>query len=376
MSEIIIKEATARKDLHQFIRFPYELYKNDANWVSPLIIEREEFFNPRKNPFYEHSEIKLFLALDPYNKPIGRISAHLNFNHNNFYSDKTGFFGFFECIENYDVAESLFTAAAAWLKSKGMETMRGPMNFSTNEECGLLIKGFDSPPVLMMTYNPSYYIDFFERFGLIKTMDLIAYFFPFKEVPPYIVKAAERILKRNNNIVIRTINMKKFWDEVEIFKKIYNSAWESNWGFVPLTDKEIIKMAKDFKMIMDSNLIMIAEVDGKPAGFSLILPDYNMVLKKMNGRLFPFGIFKLLLGRKKIDAGRVVTMGVVREYRNLGIDILFYYYSFTNGIKRGYNKAEFSWILEDNIMVNRILLRMGADPYKTYRIYDIGITKH
>lgn len=370
MVEMTISEVTTKKDLHRFIRFPYELYKDNPNWVPPLIIEREEFFNPKKNPFYEHGEVKLFLALDPYGKPVGRISAHLNFNHNDFYKDKTGFLGFFECIENYDAAESLFSAAASWLKSKGMETMRGPMNFSTNEECGLLIKGFDSPPVLMMTYNPAYYIDFFEKFGLNKAMDLIAYFFPFKEVPPYITKAAERILKRNNNVVIRTINMKKFWDEVEIFKKIYNSAWESNWGFVPLTDKEIVKMAKDFKMIMDNDLIMIAEVNGKPAGFSLILPDYNMVLKKTNGRLFPSGIFKLLFGKKKIDTVRVLTMGVIEECRNLGIDILFYYYSFINGVKHGYNKAEFSWILEDNTMMNRILLRMGADPYKTYRIYD------
>ncbi|MFH1288862.1 MAG: N-acetyltransferase [bacterium] len=365
-----ISEVITKKELHQFIRFPYKLYRNDSNWVHPLIIEREEFFNPQKNPFYEHGEVKLFLALDSNNKPIGRISAHLNFNHNNFYKDKIGFFGFFECVENYDAAEQLFTAASLWLKSKGMEAMRGPMDFSTNEECGLLIKGFGEPPVLMMAYNPAYYIDFFERFGLVKAMDMIAYFFPYKEVPPYITKAAERILKRNNNIVIRVINRKRFWDEIEIFKKIYNSAWESNWGFVPLTDKEIVKMSKDFKMIMDNDLVMIAEVDGKPAGFSLILPDYNMVLKKMNGRLFPFGVFKLLLGKKKIDMVRVLTMGVIEEYRNLGIDILFYYYSFINAIKRGYSKAEFSWILEDNTMMNRILLRMGADPYKTYRIYD------
>ncbi|MDD5772315.1 MAG: N-acetyltransferase [bacterium] len=368
MSEIIIKEVTAKKELHQFICFPYELYKNDPNWVPPLIIEREEFFDPRKNPFYDHAEIKLFLALKN-DKPVGRISAHINFNHNDFYKDKVGFFGFFECEKDYLIAEKLLSAASSWLKLKGMDTVRGPMNFSTNEECGLLIKGYDSQPVLMMSYNPPYYADFLESYGYKKEMDLIAYDYKFNDVPEYIKKVSDRLTKRKN-VVVRPINPKKFREEVELIKKIYSEAWKENWGFVPMTDKEFEKTAKDFKMIMDKDMILFAEIDGKPIAFFLALPDLNLALKKIKGKLLPFGLIKLLLEKRKIAALRVLTMGVVEEYRHWGIDVLLYNTGFNNAVKNGYRKVEYSWILESNEMMNRILIRMGADPYKTYRIYD------
>ncbi|MEW6086808.1 MAG: N-acetyltransferase [bacterium] len=368
MSEITIKEVESKKDLHIFIRFPYELYKNDPNWVPPLLIEREEFFNPKKNPFYEHAEIKLFLAFKG-REPVGRISAHINFNHNNFYKDKVGFFGFFECEKDYAVAEKLLSKASLWLKSKGMDIARGPMNFSTNEECGLLVKGYDSPPVLMMSYNPPYYADFLEASGFKKEMDLFAYFFEFSDIPEYIKKVSERLMKRRN-VIVRPINTRKFWQDVEIIKKVYSSAWEENWGFVPMTDKEFTKTANDFKMIMDKNMILFAEIDGKPVAFFLALPDLNIALKKIKGRLLPFGLIKLLLEKRKINALRVLTMGVVKEYRHWGIDVLLYNTGFKNAVKNGYKKVEYSWILESNEMMNKILVRMGSDPYKTYRVYD------
>ena len=278
----------------------------------------------------------------------------------------------FECINDKAVAQELFTAAAGYLKNKGMKIMRGPMNFSTNETCGLLVEGFDSPPMFMMTYNPSYYMRLFDDTGLIKSKDLFAWYVDDTLViPNKMIRVAERV-KSHLRITVRRANMKHLDTEIKIIQEVYNKAWSNNWGFVPMTDEEFEYMAKDMKKIVDPSLLLIAEVQSKPAGFSLALPNFNMALKHINGRLFPFGIFKLLwhIYIKKFNNVRVITMGIIPEYQKRGIDVLFYLETIKNGMARGYKAAELSWILENNVLMNRTIESLGARLYKKYRLYD------
>ncbi len=364
-----------KKQLLEFIKFPWRIYKKDPQWVPPLIAERKEFLDKRKNPFFKHAEVVFYLS-KKNGQTVGRIAGIINRNHIEYHQEKVGFFGLFECVKDYQVAKVLLDAVRSWLKSKGMEIMRGPANFSSNEEWGFLAEGFDSPPVIMMGYNPPYYLSFMESYGLVKAKDLYAYFID-KSLPPpeRVVRMAENIKKRGN-IKIRNVNMKQFEGEVKRIKQIYNSAWSKNWGFVPMTDHEFDHLAKNLKRIVDPHMVFIAEVDQKPAGFSLALPDFNQVLARLNGRLFPFGILKLLWHTKiknKIDGVRIITMGVVPEFQKRGIDTVFYVETYNVGVKRGYRWAEMSWILEDNVLMNRTLRLLGAKLYKKYRIYEIAI---
>ena len=359
----------------EFIKLPSQIYRNDPYWVPPLIIERKEFLDRRKNPFFQHSNVIIYLAKRD-SETVGRIAGIVNHNHNKFHQENVGFFGFFECVNDYAVAKALLDSVRQWLRSKRTEIMRGPANFSSNEEWGFLLEGFDSPPVIMMSYNPPYYLNFMERYGLVKAKDLYAYFID-KSLPPpeRVVKMAENI-KNRENIKIRNINMKDFKNEVKKIKGIYNSAWSKNWGFVPMTDEEFDHLAKSLKQIVDPHMVFIAEVEGKPAGFSLALPDFNQVLIRLNGRLFPLGILKLLWHTKiknKIDGVRIITMGVIPEFQKRGIDTVFYAETYNVGVKRGYTWAETSWILEDNILMNRALELLGAKLYKKYRIFEIKI---
>ncbi len=365
------------QELKQFIDFPYHLYRDDPYWVPPLRMDRKEMFNPDKFPFYEHADVQLFLALRG-GQPVGTITAHINHIHNEFHGEKTGFFGFFETVEDYQVAEGLLQAAADWLQERGMDIIRGPMNFSTNEECGLLVDGFDSSPVVLMTYNPPYYADFIERAGFTKVQDLYAYWLAIDEVAdkngvvknPKLARVVQKVRERSK-IHIRKINMKDFDNEVERIKKVYNSAWEKNWGFVPMTDAEFDHLAESLKMVIDPHLVLVAERDGEVVGFSLTLPDVNQALKGTGGRLLP-AIARLLWYKwlKKFTICRVFAMGVVEEHRMRGISALFYYDTALNAVARGYTHAEMSWILESNLKMNLDTEAMGGKVYKTYRVYD------
>ncbi len=370
-----IIEAKSKRDIKDFVEFQFYIYRNDPYWVPPLKFERMQFFNPNKNPFYKHADIALFIAKKD-GKSVGTIAAIVNHNHNKFYKDRVGFFGCFELIENYEVAKRLFDKVKDWLKEKNMDTMRGPMNFSINEECGLLIDGFDSPPVCMMTYNLKYYIDFIEKYGFKKAMDLYAYFISFEELRKKAKKLPEKLvrivnkIKKRKNFIIRNIDMKKFDEEMERFKKIYNSAWEKNWGFVPMTDEEIEHLANGLRKFLDPDLIFIAEMDGSPIGFSLTLPDINQPLLRIKGKLLPFGWIKYLWHKRKSDICRVFAMGVLENHRRLGINALMHYETLKNILSKGYKGAEMSWILENNVMTNREIQAMGGKIYKIYRIYD------
>ncbi len=370
-----IHTARTKRELRAFVRFPWQVYKDDPLWVPPLIMERKEFLDRRKNPFFKHADVVLYLARKN-GETLGRIAGIVNHNHIKTHNEKSGFFGLFECVNDQDVATALLDSVRDWLKSKGMEAMRGPANFSSNEDWGFLLEGFDSRPSVMMPYNPPYYLELAGAYGMAKVKDLYAYFIDETlPTPPRVVRMAENIRKKEG-ITIRSLNLKEFDREVREIKQIYNSAWSRNWGFVPMTEEEFDHLADNLKQIVDPHMVFIAEVDGKPAGFSLALPDFNQVLARLNGRLFPVGIFKLLWHTKiknKIDGVRIITMGVVPEFQKRGIDTVFYVETYNVGVKRGYRWAEMSWILEDNTMMNRMLELLGATLYKKYRIYEIKI---
>ncbi len=343
--------------------------------MPPLFSERKKFFDSKKNPFFQHAEVEYFLA-EENSEIIGRIAAIVNHRHNQFHLDKVGFFGHFEVIRNYEAAFALLKAACDWLKYKGMEIMRGPANFSTNDDAGLLLEGLDQPPVIMMPYNPGYYIDFVESFGLKKVKDLYSYFLDGKYGFPKNMLALSEKFKRNDKLLIRNLNLKKLDEELKIIKQIYNSAWSDNWGFVPMTEEEMDFLAQDLKSIVDPNLVFLAFVNGKPAGFSLALPDINQVLIKTSGRLFPFGFLKIMWHmkvRRIINRARVIILGVVPEFQKKGIELIFFTDTFMNGMERGYNSGEFGWVLEDNYLMRKPLEKMGAKVYKVYRMYEMGI---
>ncbi|MFQ5604514.1 MAG: hypothetical protein ACE5HS_14690 [bacterium] len=365
-----IKSVTSKRELKQFIKLPWQIYHDDPHWVPPLILDMKNILNQNKNPFFQHSEAEYFLATRN-GEVVGRIAAILNNRHNQIHQENIGFFGFFECVNDAAVAETLIGVASEWAQSRGLTHLRGPMNFSTNDTCGFLSEGFDSSPVILMTYNPEYYLDLMEKNGMQKIKELYAYYFH-RDMPiPERFEVMSKKMLQDESVQIRTINMKEFKKEVKVVQTIYNEAWQANWGFVPMTDAEFQHMAKDLKPAVDPDIVFIAEVNGEIAGFSLALPDFNQIFKKINGRLLPFGIFKLLLNKNKIKNVRVVTLGVRSKFqRKRALAPTFYYETYTRGKNKGYNWAEFSWILEDNTLMNRALVALGAKLYKKYAIYE------
>lgn len=308
-------------------------------------------------------------------KIVGRVAAIVNHRYNKYHNEKTGFFGFFESINDFKVAKQLLDEARNYLKENGMVIMRGPMNPSPNDEIGFLNKGYDLPPTIMMTYNPAFYHDFMLKYGMIKAKDLYAY--KFDESIVQIsdkVKKINKSLKEKNNIVIRKIKINKFAKEVRKIKEIYNDAWSFNWGFVPMTDEEIDHLMADFRQIMEPELVLIAEIEGEPAGFSLTLPNINEILIKIrSGKLFPGGFLKLLLHKNSVTGLRVITLGIKKKFEHLGLGSLFYLETINRSIKLGYKWAEASWILENNTKMIRAITRFGGELYKEYRVYEMEI---
>src|SRR5512139_2266880 len=365
-----IELVSDKNGLDRFIRFPWAVYKGYPNWVPPLISEMK-FTLGEQNPFFHHAEAACFLATDR-GKVVGRVAAIIDRNHINTHNEQAGFFGFFESLPEPAVARMLLDAAAAWLRERDIEIMRGPMNPSTNDECGFLLEGFDAPPMIMMPYTPPYYLDHMERCGLTKSKDLYAYLSVIREVSAggRLERLASGVKERVPGITVRPANMKDFRRELEIVKDIYNSAWSHNWGFVPMTDEEIESMAKRLKPLIAPELLIMVEVHGAPAAFFMAVPDYNQVFRRMNGKLGPIGALKFLWYSRKISDIRVLTMGVKEEYRKKGIEGLLYLESFMAAMKKGYERAEMSWILEDNVLMQRGCELMGGKLYKKYRIYE------
>jgi GNAT superfamily N-acetyltransferase len=376
--EIEVIPVRSKGDRKTFATFPWKVYQGDPHWVPPLIVDVMKMLDPAKHPFHRHAEVECFLARRggsgrEAGQVVGRIAAFVNHAHNEFHRERTGFFGFFETLPDPGVPPFLLRAAADWLRARGMERMRGPANFSSNEEWGLLLDGFDRSPMVMMTYNPPAYAGYLEDFGCRKTKDLVAYFHTGTVPPARLVRIGRR-LGRENRIRIRPMDMKRFPEEVNRVREVYNQAWQRNWGFVPMTEAEIEHMAKELKPVVDPSLVLFAEVGDRPIGFTMALPDANQALQKANGRLFPFGLLRILLESKKIHLLRVLTMGVVEEYRRRGADTLMILALYENAMRRGYVGGEFSWVLEDNWRVRRSLDATGAKVYKTYRLYDYALT--
>ncbi len=372
MSDIKIYTVNSSKDLMKFIKFPWKIYNNDPNWVPPLIADRKKILSKTKNPFFKHAEAEYFLA-EKNGELVGRIAAIKNDLHNKIHNDKVGFFGFFECIDDQEVANALFNKAKEWLKAKGYDTMRGPANPSFNDEVGMLLEGFDDPPRLLMTYNPEYYLKLCDNYGFKKAKDLYAYKVETDKMrKSEKLKRVQELVRERYKLKIRHLNMKDFDNELEKVKLVYNKAWEPNWGFVPLTDEEIDAMAKDLKPLVEPSIALFGEIDGKLVGFALVMLDYNQIFKEMNGKLFPFGIVKLFTQKKKITWARIIILGVIPEYQKKGLDSVFYWEVLERANKIGIYYGEASWILEDNEMMKGGLDKMNASIYKKYRIYDIN----
>ncbi len=374
MTGVQIRPVRTKADERRFIDFIYTHYRDSEHWVPPLRMERRKLIDTRKNPFYRHAERELFLA-ERDGKIVGRIGAIVNHNHNSRHNDRIGFFGFFECIDDPAVAAALLEAARGYLRGRGMDAIRGPANPSVNDEYGLLVEGFDLPPAVMMPYNPPYYAALLEGCGLRKARDLYAYLLTTPETlgnPK--LKRAHEVFQKRSGLTYRSLDMKDFPAEIQRIKKVYNRAWQANWGEVPMTDEEFDAMAADLKPVVVPELVLFAETAaGEVAGFALTLPDINIPLKaNRNGGLLR-GLWLLFTRRSRIDFCRVLVLGVLPEYKRTGAaGVLFYEYAI-RAARLGYRGGEASWILEDNLMMNRAAEMMGGRRYKTYRIYEQAI---
>ena len=377
MSDIEISEVNSRRERDAFIKFQWQIYSNDPAWVPPLIIERKAFLDRKRHPFYKHGDAAIFLARKN-GKLVGRIMASDDPNYNSLHQSNIGCFGLFECIDNRDVAAALFETAADWLRKRGRTEIMGPIDYSTNYVCGLLIDGFQFPPTILTAHNPPYYKELIEACGFAKTKDWYAWWFadPAKAVA-HLRRHAARFNARCP-AVIRPANLRNLGDESSRLREIYNRAWEKNWGFVPFTEAEIQYMTDELKPLLVPEFAWIAEIGNEPVGFTLCLPDINVVLRDLNGRLMrfglPIGLIKLLFYKKRIRKGRLIALGVVEKYRRAGIaEMLVLRVMEETMIKRGIT-GELSMTLEDNFMINRFLDAIGAERYKTYRIFQTTIT--
>ena len=397
VDRVRIERVEGPRALHEFVTFPWKVYTGDPNWVPPIISDAKKALTG--HPFLEHAEVAYFVARKraadgrtaaaPAGKPgpiIARVAAIENRLHNEIHGERVAFFGFFDILcerpgpaagfvptdGDRSVMTALFGEVERWAAERGLDRLRGPASFSSNEEWGLLVDGFDAPPRVMMTYNPPHYVPLLEDYGFRKAKDLLAYFLDNPDPPERVVRAAEKMAARKG-VSVRPIDMRHFDEEVARVRLVYNRAWERNWGFVPMTEAEFSHMAKELKPIVKPDLILIAEKDGDPVGFTMAIPDANLALKHANGRLFPFGLLKILWHVRKIHTVRVPVLGLVPEYHGTGIDQLLYLRLFQGGHKLGFNAGEFSWILEDNFRMCQALDKLGARVYKTYRIYEKAV---
>ncbi|MEP6993005.1 MAG: N-acetyltransferase [Acidobacteriota bacterium] len=371
---VIRRIGRGRADLAHFFDVADKIYAGDPHWVAPLRSDVAKVFHD-DNPFFRHGEIQLFLA-SRGQEPVGRIAAIVDRNHKSFHREKAAFFGFFESIDDAEVTGKLLEAAAVWGRERKMTILRGPANPTLNDEAGLLVDGFDSPPVLMMTYNPRFYVSRIEEQGFRKAKDLLAYWFPLEAKPlERLARVAERFRKREPDVVVRNVSKGGLAVDLPKIREVYNAAWEKNWGFVPMTPEEMDFMAKRLKPLLVEELLWIAEIKKPngtlaPIGFMLMLPDYNFAIAPTRGRLLPLGWLKFLLASRKIKTVRVLTLGIQKEYRMRGIQSIMMADSLRFLLKKGYTGAEVSWLLEDNELVIGAVKLWGGKLYKTYRIYE------
>ena len=375
MIEILKLDKSNKKQLTQFIDFPHDLYANDPLYVPMIFMEQEALLNPKKSPFFKHSTADYFLAKKD-GQIVGRIAAIRNNNHIAFTGKQEGFFGFFDVVNDYEVAKKLLDTATEWLRTEGLTKMLGPANFSTNETVGLLVENFDEPSFIMNTYNSAYYVDILNQYGFSKYTDLLCWELMTADMKQEIVDVATKLESRlaERGITIRKINMKKYKQEINSFLPIYNASWAENTGFVPMTDAEILQIGSDLKAVIDPDFVYFAEKDGKTIGVALTIPNVNEIqINVKRGRLFPTGALKILFGLKKIKSVRIFALGTLKEYRRLGIDVCFYVKNILTAREKGIVRGEASWILENNDGMNRALEHIGGKVYRKYRLYEKAI---
>jgi len=369
-----IHPISTRRDRERFIKLQWNVYNGEPNWTAPLLYDRRKILDPEKNPFFRHGLAQLYIA-EKNGKPAGRIAAIINENHNIVHADKVGFFGFFECIDDQEVADALFAEAGKWLKAHGKDVMRGPMNPSVNDDIGMLVKGFEQPAVILMPYNPDYYPGLVENNGFAKAKDLFAYRLRHATVMTPKLMRVQQAVRERHGITIRDFDFSRIRDEIKIVKDLYNRGWEKNWGAVALDDAELDALAGDLKMALSGfhEFAFFCCHHEEPVGFALTLPDINQILiHNRRGRLLP-GLWRLKTRRKLVTQMRIMVLGLLPEHRGLGYDSVMYFEIIDRADKRGVHTGEASWVLEDNTMMNRAAKLMNADAYKTYRIYDKSI---
>lgn len=380
MRELRVTPVTSEAERMALLEFPWKVYRGDPYWVPPLLSERKAFTDPKQSPFFDHARVQFFLARRD-DEIVGTIAAFTNDLYNEFQSANVGWFGFFEVFQDAEAAAGLLQAAQTWARQAGHTSLLGPAQFSTNDEIGLLVDGFDDTPRILMTYNPRYYVDFIETAGFHKAMDLLAYTTNFDEIDasgglsPKLRRVVEKV-KARGRFHIRPVHMWEFAKELERVKVIYNQSWERNWGFVPMTDAELGRMASQIKPLIDPDLVSAAEVDGQVIGFGLMLPDLNAPLHKAYprpGKPEWLTLLQLLWHwkvRREVKWIRAFALGVVPEYRGKGVDALLYFHTAEQARRKGYHAVEMSWLLESNEMVLRSAELLGAHRYKTYRVFE------
>jgi len=377
-SSLCVHEVTTCRDLRAFVKFPWRVYRDDPNWVPPLISERLNYLNPEKNPFFQHAEVALFLARQG-RQVVGTIAAFVNHRAVEHLGEKVGGFGFFEVIEDYAVAERLLDTARQWVRDRGMRILRGPTNFTNNECPGVLIGGADCPPVMLEAHTPPYYRTFLERYGMEKDHDLYAWR-AFRsqigeelgKIPPAILRVAE-VARQRHGVTVRRVDMSRWDEEIVTACHIFNITLTHLPEHVPLSEAEFRRIADQVRAFLDPDLALFAEVDGRPVGFCVALPDINQVLIHLNGRLFPLGWLKLWWYVRRIDVVSFKLMGILEEYRRRGIDALLYLECIKAVFRKGYKWLDGSLTSEHNAIVNYLAQRLGAERYKHYRIYQIAV---
>lgn len=373
LMSVEIHPVSGRRERNEFIELPYRLRRDDPQWVPPLRFERREFLDPKRNPWFDHSEAQLFLARRG-GETVGRITAHIDYRWDEFRGGNDGMFGFFESIDDPEVAKALVDAASDWLRERGRERMLGPMNFTLNDECGLLIEGYDEPSMILEPWHPPYYRELLEGLGLEKAMDLLMWTLWLGELAegnqftPMIHAAAKHA--EEQGVVVRHMRRRDMENEVRTFMEIYNQAWGRNWGFVPITEDEVRFQAKNLKPVLDEDWAMIAERDGEPVGAALTLPDINQVLARMKGRIFPFGWWYYLNRKRYITRLRVFALGVLPEHQHAGVAAALYQRHLEVALNGGLQGGHMGWILETNEPMNRAMEGMGGKVVQRYRIYE------
>ncbi len=367
-----VRTARDPADLRRFIALPYRLHARDPIWVPPLRRDVATMLARTKNPFFEHGEAEYFLA-ERGGEVVGRIAAIENRLHNETHGDRVGFFGFFESVDDRGVADALFEAAAGWLRARRLDTVRGPASFSVNDECGLLVQGFETPPTVMMPHNPRYYVGLVEGAGFTKAKDLLCFEGrePVGDAAARVTRASELVRERYG-ITLRSLDLRHFHAEVDRIKRLYNAGWEKNWGFVPMTERELDHLAEQFRPVVVPDLVHFAEREGRVIAFAICLPDLNVALRaNRSGALLP-GALRIFfrLKTRRIGRLRVLLLGILPEFRGKGVDAAFYHRIWKMAKANNIHWGEAGWILEDNTAMIAGMVKLGWTHYKTYRLYD------